>query len=560
MTSINPKKYFIHWIERFSQSWLETWLDRLAWLFILLFLISGVLNLPRYGLSWDEGTGAVFFGERYYLYLTSFQEKFLDFRTDLDATSHLPLDLSVSPERNQPDLYPPLADTVSSASMHLLAYRLHWMDPVEAFHLPKIILSALFLWTFYRFFSKRAGRPVAFLGLLFLGTFPRFYGDMHLNPKDIPEAIFFSWTLMAYVCWYERPQWRKALLIGILAAGALAIKANAVFLPFFILLGVWQWDLRHPKAWLKHIIHLRNYFFQYLLMGCAMLLVYYLSWPYIYKNPLRALVYFKLTSSQAGHTTINAWNWQPVLQVLTTTPEIMLVFLGLGLAVTLVYAWKKWALVWRLVLVWFLIPIIRISLPGMANFDGIRHFLEFLPAAAILAGIGMAQLVSWLGGKDLKRRLSVTIILVTLLGVNIAEIMVRYYPYEYLYYNHLVGGAFGAEKTFGTDETGDYWAVSYREGISWLNRHAGSNAKLSVPIASYLVQETRGVWLRPDIELLPDKTDFDSLGNDEVYVMFILRPSFYTSLCQEMLESGEPVYQVMADGLPVMVIYQYPQK
>ena len=76
---------------------LDKWLDRAALLLVLIFLISGILTLPRYGLSWDEGLGNVFFGERYYFYLSTFQEKYLDVRTNLAATRDLPLDLYLSP-------------------------------------------------------------------------------------------------------------------------------------------------------------------------------------------------------------------------------------------------------------------------------------------------------------------------------------------------------------------------------------------------------------------------------------------------------------------------------
>ncbi|MCE1254736.1 MAG: hypothetical protein LWX83_14445, partial [Anaerolineae bacterium] len=176
---------------------LDKWMDRAALLVVLIFLVSGILTLPRYGLTWDEGLGNVFFGERYYFYLTTFQEKYLDVRTNLAATRDLPLDLFLSPYREHPYVYPPLADTVSAASMHLLSYNLKWMDPVDAFHLPKVLLSTLFLWVLYRFFARRAGRPAALLGLLFLSLSPRFWGEMHFNPKDIPETVFFGLTVMA---------------------------------------------------------------------------------------------------------------------------------------------------------------------------------------------------------------------------------------------------------------------------------------------------------------------------------------------------------------------------
>ena len=532
-------------------------MDRLALLFILAFFLSGVLTLPRYGLTWDEGLGNVFFGERYALYLTSFQEKYLDFRTNLNATSSLPLDLFVSPYHEQPYVYPPLADTLSAASMHLLAYDLHWMDPVDAFHLPKVVLSAVFLWSFYAFFARRAGRPAALMGLLFLGTFPRFWGDMHFNPKDVPETVFFGLALMAYAVWYERPHWLKALLSGVLFAAALAVKINAVFIPFVLVLGVWQWDWRHPRSWLGHLGHLRDHFLDYLLMAATTLLLYYLSWPYIYRAPYEALSYFKLMASQEGRVSGLHWNWQPFLQVVTTMPEVMLACFWVGLVLVCVQIWKKPLLAWRLALVWALLPVLRISLPGMVNFDGVRHFLEFLPGAAMLAGIGALQLVHWLGGKRPRYQLAAAVLLVVLVAGSAADILYRYFPYEYIYYNHFAGGLQGARAIFGKEEATDYWAVSYRKGLNWVNQHAGPGASLNVPLAGYLVDETRRIWLRPDIQLLPEKADLSQMGGKEVYVMFILRPGFYRTISTDLTQRQQPVYQVMADGVAVMSIYRY---
>ena len=54
--------------------WIERHSTRLALGFVLLFLLSGVLTLPNYGITWDEGLGNFFFGERYFRYFTSFDQ------------------------------------------------------------------------------------------------------------------------------------------------------------------------------------------------------------------------------------------------------------------------------------------------------------------------------------------------------------------------------------------------------------------------------------------------------------------------------------------------------
>jgi hypothetical protein len=47
--------------------------------YVVLFIILGFITLPRYGFTWDEGVGDVFFGERYIHFFTSLNFAYLDF-------------------------------------------------------------------------------------------------------------------------------------------------------------------------------------------------------------------------------------------------------------------------------------------------------------------------------------------------------------------------------------------------------------------------------------------------------------------------------------------------
>jgi len=50
-------------------------IDCVAIVFILTFCLSGILTLSEYGMTWDEGLGNVFFGERYLRYIELPQKK-----------------------------------------------------------------------------------------------------------------------------------------------------------------------------------------------------------------------------------------------------------------------------------------------------------------------------------------------------------------------------------------------------------------------------------------------------------------------------------------------------
>ncbi len=529
-----------------------------AALVILAFLISGITTLKYYGISWDEGLGNMFFGERYLFYWITGQEKFLDFRSELAALRGLPLNLFLSPFRDLPHEFPALADTLSAASMHLFAYRLGWLNAVDAWHLFTILLASVFLVVFYRFISHRLGRFTGLTTLLFLAVFPRFWGDMHFNPKDVPETVFFGLAVMAYTVWYEKPGWAKALLTGLIFGAALAVKMNALFLPFILAAGLWP--LRFSVGMFKDIWkHLKATLLQYALMGAVTAGFYVFAWPLLHADTYHGLrshlSYILSQGSRAGEAVINP---QPLLITLATMPEWMLACLLAGLIILAFRVMKGRPPSARLLLAWLIVPILRISLPNMSNFDGIRHFLEFLPAAAAVAAYGVVSLIKRLSNPGSLRRTALAAAAVGLIAANSAWIYINFWPYPHLYFNSLTGGLPGARNSFGSHEASDYWAASYRLGLDWISVNAPSGSSLAVPVAPWTVELAAPLWLRGDIALLPGDSGMQALETTRpLYVMFITRDKFYDELADYCVNNFDPVYQVMVDRTPVMEIYLF---
>jgi hypothetical protein len=282
------------------------------------------------------------------------------------------------------------------------------------------------------------------MSLLFLASFPRFWADMHFNVKDVPETIFFALTIMAFWAWHENPGWGKAVLTGILFACALGVKANAIFILPILAAAILPKSI-HPAEWsvffrqtLKRLPH-------YAVMGAVSLAFYVMSWPYLYANPLNNLKgYWGYILSQGGREGGLGWNIDPIRQLVTTMPEFMLLLLGIGLVLVSVKAFKKSSSIWLLLVLWLAVPVLRASLPGMVNFNGIRHFLEFVPAAALIAGYGVSQLVSRAGRQREVGLFWSGAAALILLIANLAGIYPRFYPYLHLYYNSLAGGLSGA--------------------------------------------------------------------------------------------------------------------
>ena len=542
--------------------WFQSWISRKANVitagFVVIFLVTGILTLPNYGLTWNEGLGNLFFGERYLHYFKSLNPVNLDFAAELSYNQDHPLNLFNSPYRDSPEEFPPVADTLSAATMYLFSYTLGWVNPIDGFHAFTVILAAIFLWVLYLFAAPRLGRFEAFLAVAFLGLFPRFWGDMHFNNKNVPETIFFGLVMISYISWMEKPGWRKAILTGVLGGMALGTKANAIFIPVILLIGLLPWNF-DAQSWKNLWVHLKQYVGQYLSMILAAAIFYIASWPYLYADPYNHLKsYWSYIFSQGDRSGEASFNIDSIRQVLFSMPEIMLVALLIGIVLALTKIKEPF---WRILIAWLVFPILRASLPGMVNFDGIRHFLEFIPAAALLAGYGIGRASAWLSTRKISMYLS-RAIFGALLLFNMLGIYLTYFPYLHIYYNQLSGGLAGARNGWLGADAGDYWASSYRQGMAWLSQNTPEGSMVRGMTAGWLVELSAPVFLRPDQQVmtLKDLPDFTTLEKSEtpIYLMFAIRDGsdFLDKLayCQNY---KPPAYQIIVDDVPILQIFKF---
>jgi hypothetical protein len=243
-------------------------------------------------------------------------------------------------------------------------------------------------------------------------------------------------------------------------------------------------------------------------------------------------------------------------------PEVLLVFFLVGLSIIIYRMFHVKTPFWRLLFFWATVPILRVSVPSAVNFDGIRHYLEFVPAAAILASIGINQSVQWLASrKGPPIQVSLRVFLLVLVAINIIQINRQFFPYLHLYYNQIEGGLSGARDHFLGREATDYWAGSYRPGMQWLNANAPPNSKLVVPVAAWVAALEAPVLLRPDIQLvssMPDRPELEA-SKDPYYIMFILRAGLGNAEDEVdiALKYGNLVHQIIVDHVPVLHIYRF---
>ena len=99
-------------------------------------------------------------------------------------------------------------------------------------------------------------------------------------------------------------------------------------------------------------------------------------------------------------------------------------------------------------------------------FTGMRHFLFLVPVLAVLSGIGLDKVLAALEARGHAAISGGLAIMATFLLWD-ATTLVRLHPYEYLYYNSLVGGLEGASRRYDLD----YWFGSMPEAINHLEAY-----------------------------------------------------------------------------------------
>jgi hypothetical protein len=344
----------------------------------------------------------------------------------------------------------------------------HWLNMFLALFLFAALFEVL-LW--------QTQKPwLSLLGPAFLFLTPRFLGDIPANPKDMPFAVFYFLGLAGLFFFSRRPQSNP--LVRILALGCLFGLAQSTRILGFTLYGVYLlFDLhlyyhaqKHSlKEWRGHLLE----------TGATLLLIFIvanfllvLTWPYLggnyfnhlldlltlsknffWKNPVLFLGR-EIPSSQLPWTYLPMW-------ILVTTPLFILFFLGASFFF-MRNKLKNNLLV--LLTVALAINILLYLVLRPVLYDGLRHYLFFLPLMAAVAALCTIEFIQ--NSKHLLLRkivLAFCLLDILVLGVH----LIRLHPYEYVYFNGLIGGLKGAEGSLDND----YWGASNKEAVEWLNRN-----------------------------------------------------------------------------------------
>lgn len=327
----------------------------------------------------------------------------------------------------------------------------------------------------------------ALAAVAMLALSPRIFADAFYNPKDIPLMITFIaagwsglWLLDELRC--GQKIWRTGLALAIHAAACGAAVATRVV--GLVLVPI------QLAAWLGLFITLKERRKRLVVaalldMGLTTGMMV-LFWPILWHDPLGGLRAAFEEMSHYPWTGLNLylgqllpaqnlpWHYLPVW-IGVTTPLLVLVGWWIGhitgaqelfMRVRKAGLWQTLRaslgqVEWIYALAWMYGPLAAVWLFRATLYDGWRQMFFIYSAIVLLAAGGLKNLWNWL---SLATRPWGRILVGILLAVGLLEPMgyiLRWHPFENVYFNLLAGNPAGLRDRFDQD----YWGLSYKQAV-----------------------------------------------------------------------------------------------
>lgn len=475
-------------------------------------LLLGIITLPHYGEGWDEADI-----RRYSEYAVG-AYRFLLHPQDL------------APFETNLNLYGP-AYVALAGLLAGLATRLAPLSLVTAWHavyFATFLIGVLLLYLLARRWMSDAA---AFGAALLFITQPLFWGHAFINPKDLPFlTMFLAAVYLGLRAADQLGGSARLTPTWVVAAVTLGITSSLRVLgPLAGLIVLGYAVFTRPS---KFVLPAATY------LGLAGLTTY-LSWPYLWAAPasrfmasLGTMADFPFNSVVlfAGGLykadSLPAWYFPTLLGIQLTESAVLLIAAGVIASITAAFRGGSRAPL-LLLLAWFLLPTLAIIASGSPLYDNARQLYFLLPPLFIAAGVAFDYLFRLVRRSAFQ---SAVLLAAALPGILIGA---RMHPYEYVYYNALVGGTGGAFRDYEMD----YWGTSFNEISRYVNDHLPTDAKVLV----YGPEEIVAARARSDLNVFIPREDFDP-GYD--YVILLTRSNADQRLCRE----AETLYSVERRG------------
>lgn len=428
-----------------------SWLSRA--LFVILVVLAAA-TFQDYGMSWDERAQRIY------------GEKVLSFYTS---------SFSDSSALTWGDLYyyGGFFEIISTIATRLLP-----LDPYDVRHLLGALFGIAGIAGAWRLSRLLAGHRAAFFTAALLALYPAYYGHSFINSKDIPFAALYIWSLYYLARLIkELPAVspRTALKLAIATGLAMGVRVGGLLLLFYLLAIQATFALTACRSRSRTHHDLARLIGRLMATTAAVTVLAYilmlLFWPYALAAPIRGPIE-TLTWFSKDRGTPSPIAYIP-LHLLFKLPELVIVLLVIGAALALGNLIQRRRRLQFKEIAPYTLLVFAIAFPptyavvqGSYVYDELRHFLFIIPPLFCLAGVVSHRIFEQVQHRRMAQGLCT--LTISLYAITMTWQMASLHPYEYCYYNSLIGGVRGAHQE-GYDV--DYWASSYRESVRRLEEY-----------------------------------------------------------------------------------------
>lgn len=566
----------------------------IPFILFFLYLVLGILTITHYGINWDEPAHFMR-GQAFLRFLINQKKDYSgipeidlhsykkDFGYELkDATSGGTIRRSIYQHQERPLMFytediekrgthPALSDVLAALSNYIFFIKLGIAPDIFSYNYYAVFIAAMLVTVLFVWVRKHFGGFTALVAALSLASYPVFWAESHNNIKDVPEAAFFSFAIFSF---YEAVTTRKIKYTWLFALScglAFATKFNLLFLfPIVFLWLIVRYFASHGMRW----FHSMQFFKQHMafvlafsLVPLAMIIFWVGTFPAAWFEPKLLVASFSYYKT-IGTSTAQHFTAYPLYYLFFTTPVIILFYSAFCVLSIFSAGAKKEKEVTLLVLIWFFLPIVRVMLPHTSIYGGVRQIMEYVPAMAILSGIGAGQLARWFESRIASRQerkqeskkgwnsqvitlLPKLVLLFCFFPITLK--LISLHPNEGVYFNQLIGGLKGAKEQ-DIPDWGQTLGNPHRQGIGWINKHVEQNARLSLDFE--LWANLPHIWVRNDI-YNDSRLKTGPLREGE-YVMSVTNPSDFLSWYRFRVYDVflDPVHEVLVDGVPLLKIWK----